>query len=98
MVKNLPAIQEAEIQSMGQEDPQEKGMATQSIILAWRLPCPEEPGGATVCGVTESRTHLSMHATVHYTNYFLRCTRVCMTCVTSPEGGARDPWGVAGSL
>ena len=37
MVKNLPAVQETQVQSLGQEDPLEKGMATQSSILAWRI-------------------------------------------------------------
>ena len=37
-VKNLPAVQEMQIQSLGQEDPLEKGMATHSSILAWRIP------------------------------------------------------------
>ena len=41
MIKNLPAIQE----TLGQEDPLEKGMATHSTILAWRIPWTEEPGG-----------------------------------------------------
>ena len=45
MVKNLPAIQEAQVQSLGQEDPLEKGMATHFSILAWRIPWTEEPGG-----------------------------------------------------
>ena len=45
MVKNLPAMQETWVQFLGQEDPLEKGMATQSSILAWRIPWPEEPGG-----------------------------------------------------
>ena len=44
MVKNLPAIQETQVQSLGQEDPLEKGMATHSNILAWRIPWTEEPG------------------------------------------------------
>ena len=44
MVKNLLAIQENRIQSLGQEDPLEKGMATHSSILAWRIPWTEEPG------------------------------------------------------
>ena len=43
MVKNLPAIQETQVQSLGQEDPLEKGMATHSSI-AWRIPRTEEPG------------------------------------------------------
>ena len=45
MVKNLPAVQETQVQSLGQEDPQEKGMATHSRILAWRTPWTEEPAG-----------------------------------------------------
>ena len=44
MVKNLPAMQETRVQSLGQEDPLEKGMATHSRILAWRTPRTEEPG------------------------------------------------------
>ena len=45
MVKNLPAIQETWVRSLGQEDPLEKGMAIHSSILAWRIPWTEEPGG-----------------------------------------------------
>ena len=44
-VKNPLAIQETWVQSLGQEDPLEKGMATHSSILAWRIPRTEEPGG-----------------------------------------------------
>ena len=42
MVKNLPAMQETQVQSPGQEDPLEKGMATHSSIFAWRIPGTEE--------------------------------------------------------
>ena len=45
MVKNLPAMWETWVRSMNQEDPLEKGMATQSSILPWRIPWTEEPGG-----------------------------------------------------
>ena len=45
MVKNPPAVQETWVSSLGQEDPLEKGMATHSSILAWKIPGPEEPGG-----------------------------------------------------
>jgi len=45
MVKNLPAMQETQVQSLGWEDLLEKGMATHSSILAWRIPWTEEPGG-----------------------------------------------------
>ena len=44
-VKKLPALQETRVQSLGQEDPLEKGMATHSNILAWRIPWTEEPDG-----------------------------------------------------
>ena len=44
MVKNLPAIQGTQVQSLSQEDPLEKGMATPSSILAWRIPWTEETG------------------------------------------------------
>ena len=50
MVKNLPAMQETHVWSLGQEDPLKKGMATHASILAWRIPWIEEPGGATVHG------------------------------------------------
>ena len=44
MVKNLPAMQETQVQSLGQKEPLEKEMATHSSILAWRIPRTEEPG------------------------------------------------------
>ena len=56
-VKNLSVVQETGVQSLGQEDPLEKGMATHSRILAWRIPWTEEPGGLhTVHGVAKRRT------------------------------------------
>ena len=53
-VKNVPAIQErqeTQVQSLGQEDPLEKGMATHSSILAWRFMWTEEPGGLQSMGL-----------------------------------------------
>ena len=44
MVVNLSAIQETQVQSLGQEDPLEKRMATHSSILAWKMPWTEDPG------------------------------------------------------
>ena len=44
-VKNLPAMQETSVRSLAWEDPLEKGTATHSSILAWRIPWTEEPGG-----------------------------------------------------
>ena len=57
MVKNLPAVWETQVQSLGWEDPLEKQLATHSSILAWRIPWTEEPGG--VHGVTKSQRQLS---------------------------------------
>ena len=50
MVKNLPAMQETWVRSLDQENPLEKGMATHSSILAWRIPQTEEPGGLQPMG------------------------------------------------
>ena len=44
LVKNLPAMQETQVQFLGPEDPLEKEMATRSSILAWKIPWTEEPG------------------------------------------------------
>ena len=44
MIKNVPALQETQVQSLGWEDSPEKGKATHSNILAWRIPWTEEPG------------------------------------------------------
>ena len=45
MVKNLPAMQETRVQSLGQEDPLKEEMATHSTVLAWEIPWTEEPSG-----------------------------------------------------
>ena len=50
MVKNLPAVLEAWVQSLDREDPLEKEMATHSNSLAWKIPWPEEPGGLQSMG------------------------------------------------
>ena len=55
-VKNLPARQETPVRSLGWEDPLEKGMATHSSILAWRIPWTEEPGGLQSMGHKELDT------------------------------------------
>ena len=51
MVKNLSAMQETQVQSLGWEDPLEKGMATHCSILAWRIPVDREPGGLQSMGL-----------------------------------------------
>ena len=54
-VKSLPVMQETQVRSLGWEDPLEKGMATHSSILAWRIPWTEEPGGLLSMG-SQSQT------------------------------------------
>ena len=49
-VKNLPAMQETWVRSLGHEDPLEKGMAIHSSILPWRIPWTEEPSGLQFMG------------------------------------------------
>ena len=51
VVKNPPAMQEMWVQSLGWEDPLEKGMAAHSSILAWKIPWAEEPGGLQSTGL-----------------------------------------------
>ena len=73
MVKNLPAMQETWVQSLGQEDPLEKGMATHSSILAQRIPWTEKPGGLQFWGHKESDTteQLTLSSyTCQSVNYF----------------------------
>ena len=50
MVKNLPALQETQVRSLGREDPLEKEMATHSSSLAWEIPRTEQPGGLQSMG------------------------------------------------
>ena len=54
-IKNLPAMQETQVQSLCWEDPQEKGMATHLSILDWRIPWIEEPGGLQSMGLPKIR-------------------------------------------
>ena len=51
MVKNCPAMQETPVQFLGEKEPLEKGMATHSSILAWRIRWTEEPGGLQSVGL-----------------------------------------------
>ena len=64
-VKNLPVMQETPVQPLGWEDSLQKGMATHSSILAWRINGQRNLGGYTVCDVTKSRTGLSESLSVN---------------------------------
>ena len=70
MLQNLPATQETQLRSLGQEDPLEKGMSTHSSILAWRTPFTEDPAGLQSMGLqkldmTEQLTHTHTHTYTH---------------------------------
>ena len=59
IVENLPAMQETWVQSLGRADSLEKGMATHSSIVTWRIPWTEEPGGLIVHEFAKNRTQMS---------------------------------------
>ena len=68
VVKNLPAMQETRVQSLGQEDPLEKEMTIHSSILAWEIPWTEEPGGLQCMESQKNRMLLSDQTTSSLTN------------------------------
>ena len=78
MVKNLPAMQETWVRSLGWKDPLEKGMATHSSILAWEITCTEEPGGLQCMGsqrvsdTTEGLT-LLLYIVILFSEYTVFC-------------------------
>ena len=71
MVKNSPAMQETQVQSLGWEGPLEEGMATHSRILAWSIPWTEEPGGLRPTGLQSVR-----HDREHSTAYRYTCISI----------------------
>ena len=77
MVKNLPAMQEIWVRSLGREDALEKRTAAHSSILAWRIPWTEEPWWAVVHGVGESWTRLQPTQQRFYLFIFCQDVRVC---------------------
>ena len=79
MVKNRPAMQETQVQPLGQEDPLEKGVATHSSFLAWRIPWREELGGLQSIGSVQSLSHVRLFATewiaAHHASLFITNSR-----------------------
>ena len=86
MVKNLPAMLETWIRSLGWEDPLEEGMATHYNILAWKIPMDREAWRATVHGVAKSWTHqeakCKAHMEVHILILFFEL--ICLIFLMSP--------------
>ena len=78
-VKNVPAMQDSQVQSLCQEDPLEKGMAIHSSILPWRIPWTEEPGGLQSMGLL-----LVMYCFKHFWWILFWCSQwFCTVHVTS---------------
>ena len=76
-VKNLPTLQETQVQSLGQEDSLEKGMATHSSIHAWRISWTEEPGRCSPLGHKELDTTEQLTLSRMSTQY--QSTSRCLT-------------------
>ena len=81
MVKNLPAMWETWVWSLGWEDPLEEGMATHSNILAWRIPWTEEPGKLQSVGSQRAiHDRTTKHSTyIHIYIYVNICLSVCLS-------------------
>ena len=81
MVKNLPAMQETQVRFLGREDPLEKGMATHSSILAWRIPWTGAAWWATVHGVARVGHDLATEPPNHHQ----RLLSIRVICVLCPD-------------
>ena len=76
-VENLPTMQKTWVQSLGREDPLEKGMATHSSFLGWRIPWTEGPGGLQPIRL-QSRTRLSDYLPLIEVNVVLPRSHACL--------------------
>ena len=79
-VKNLPAMQEMQVQFLGQEDPLEEEMATCSSILAVKIPWKKEPSGATVHGVTKNQTRLMLLSSIYILKLMMAVSCLLIKC------------------
>ena len=106
MVKNLHVMQKTWVQSLGQEDPLEKGLATHSSILAWRIPWTEEPGGLQSMGSQRVKHDCATNTYIHNlrswqrTNWVHRWTQegLVMNCLGSkywPRAKEQSPPSVS---
>ena len=91
MLRGLPVMRETPIQSLGQEDPMEKKMATHSSILAWKIQWMEEPGRLQSMGVTKSQTRLS-----NFTSSFDSESFLVVHTLFSQDGCQKGFWEVVG--
>ena len=97
MVKNLPAVWETWVRSLGGEDPLEECMATHSSILAWRIPMDRGAWRATVHGVAKSRTRLSdsaQHNSVRNSqnSFLLKTSKLGKRTIGSKKNYSLSKW------
>ena len=94
-LKLLPAMRETWIQSLGQEDPLEKEMATNSSTLAWRIPWTEEPGGLQSVG--SQRVGHDWATSLHFTSAFF-IVQLSQLCITTGKTIAWARWNFVGKV
>ena len=83
LVKNLPAMQETWVRSLGLKDPLEKGMATHSSILSWRNPWMEEPDGLLSMGCKELDTTEQLTLLLSLINFQQSIIHLATLCINS---------------
>ena len=99
MVKNLPAMWETQVGSLGWEDPLEKGMTTHSSILAWRIPQTEEPGGLQSTPHNSLLRNSKPVPPASSTCTFLNIPKLLELCIAVPsKDRAFGPFGPSGPL
>ena len=86
MVKNLPALQESHVQSLGQEDLLEKGMATHSSILDWRIPWTDQPVGYSLWRCNE--LDMIEQATLSLSFFFPNSISIILAFIAIITGGS----------
>ena len=92
MAKNLPLVQETQVQSLPQEDPLEKGMATNSSILIWRIPWTEEPGGLQSTGSQTVRHNWATNTNTQVCHSFSSKEQILLiSWLQSPSAGTLEP-------
>ena len=97
MIKNLPAMQETQVQFLGWKDPLEMGMAIHFSILAWRIPWTEEPGRLQSMGSPRVRHHWVTNTHTHtHTHTHTPVRRAEMTC--SSDDSAQRKYTISANL
>ena len=90
MVKNLSAMEETKVRSLGRKDPLEKGITIHSSILAWRIPWTEEPGGLQSMGSQRVRHLTFLYSLVSHGPFCSRCTSAPPYKPSAPSSST--PW------